>query len=159
MLGTTAPESMISVPMGCVRMSERHLKSDPPLPAELDAVVSDVRAILQQVKRAVPVARAHLMIGLAGTITSLASLQHGSLRYDPALTHHSRLTRADVDSLCTRLAAASIAQRRSMLAEPKRAEVIVGGALVLRTILHELDIPELMVSETDILDGLAASLR
>lgn len=157
-LGTSGPEAMISVPMGCVRMTERHLKTDPPAPAELDAVVSDVRGLLREVERAVPVARARLLIGLAGTITSLASLQQGAMRYDPAITHHSRLTRADVDALCARLASADVAQRRRMLAEPKRAEVIVGGALVLRTILHELGISELMVSETDILDGLAASL-
>jgi len=157
-LGTSAPEAAISVPMGCVRMTERQLKSDPPRPAELAAVAADVQAIMKDVKRAVPVQRARLMIGLAGTITSLASLRQGALRYDPALTHHSRLTRADVDELCERLASATIAERRTMLAEPKRAEVIVGGALVLRTILHELDITELMVSETDILDGLAATL-
>jgi exopolyphosphatase/guanosine-5'-triphosphate,3'-diphosphate pyrophosphatase len=157
-LGSTAPEAMISLPMGCVRMTERHLRSDPPKQSELDACVADVRAILSQVKRAVPVDRSRLMIGLAGTITSMASLRQGAMRYDPAVTHHSRLTRADVDGLCTRLSTATVAARRSMLAEPKRAEVIVGGALVLRTILEELAIPELMVSETDILDGLAASL-
>ena len=157
-LGTTGPEAMISVPMGCVRMTERHLQGDPPTRAQLDAVVADVRTILEQVKRTVPIERARLMIGLAGTITSLASLQQGARRYDPALTHHSRLTRADVDGLCERLAGATIAERRVMLAEPKRAEVIVGGALVLRTLLHELSVGELMVSETDILDGLAASL-
>ena len=157
-LGSTAPEAMISVPMGCVRMTERHLHSDPPAQAELDACAADVRALLGQVKRAVPVERARLMIGLAGTITSLASLRHGALRYDPSVTHHSRLTRADVGTLYARLAGATVAARREMLATPKRAEVIVGGALVLRTILDELAIPELMVSETDILDGLAASL-
>ena len=157
-LGTAGPEAMISVPLGCVRMTERHLHSDPPSSSELDACVADVRAILVPVKRTIPVARAGLMIGLAGTITSLASLRQGAMRYDPAVTHHSRLTRADVDALCARLTTATVAERRSMLAEPKRAEVIVGGALVLRTILEELGVSELMVSETDILDGLAASI-
>lgn len=157
-LGATAPQAMISVPMGCVRMTERHLRSDPPAAAEIEACVADVRVIMAQVKRAVPVQRARLMIGLAGTITSLASLRQDAKRYDPAITHHSRLSRADVTELCQRLTTATVAARRGMLAEPKRAEVIVGGALVLRTILEELAIDELMVSETDILDGLAASL-
>jgi exopolyphosphatase/guanosine-5'-triphosphate,3'-diphosphate pyrophosphatase len=98
------------------------------------------------------------MIGLAGTVTSLASLAAGCMRYDPAVTHHSRLTRAVVSQQCDRLAQANIAERRGMLATPKRGEVIVAGAVILRTIMEELDRDELMVSETDILDGLAASL-
>jgi len=158
-LGTTSPEALISVNVGCVRMTERYLKSDPPSPAELAACQAEILRLLEDVKRAVPVQRAKLMIGLAGTITTLASLQQGLTTYDPRRTHHARLTRDDVERLFTRLRTANIATRRSVLAEPKRAEVIVGGVLVLLTILRELDIRELMVSETDILDGLAQSLR
>ena len=99
------------------------------------------------------------MIGLAGTITTLASLQLGLKHYDPTRTHHARLTRAAVGQLFVRLSSVDVATRRGMLLEPKRAEVIVGGVAVLAMILREFDIEELMVSESDILDGLAASLR
>jgi exopolyphosphatase / guanosine-5'-triphosphate,3'-diphosphate pyrophosphatase len=158
-LGSTQPSALISVNMGCVRMSERYLKSDPPAPGELAACQSEISRILETVRRAVPVQEARCMIGLAGTITTLASLQQGLLRYDPARTHHARLTRDQVEQLFVRLASADLATRRSMLAEPKRAEVIVGGVLVLLMILREFEIAELLVSESDILDGLAASLR
>jgi exopolyphosphatase/guanosine-5'-triphosphate,3'-diphosphate pyrophosphatase len=158
-LGTSAPEQLISVDMGCVRMSERHLKNDPPSASELAACVADVRDVLAQVRSALDVARMRRMVGLAGTITTLGALSLGLSRYESKQTHHMRLTREAVDSLTMRLAQANVAARRDILFEPKRAEVIVGGALVLRTILHEFDIEALMVSETDILDGLAASLR
>jgi exopolyphosphatase/guanosine-5'-triphosphate,3'-diphosphate pyrophosphatase len=158
-LGASGPSALISVALGCVRMTERHLVSDPPTRAELDACLADVRGVLRSVSRAVPTREARTMIGLAGTITSLASLQLGLKHYDPARTHHSRLKRHDVERMFQQLSAASIAERRELLAEPKRAEVIVGGTAVLVTILRELGIEELLVSETDILDGLAASLR
>ena len=158
-LGSSAPEALISVPLGCVRMTERFIHNDPPTADELLACEEGTRAALSEVKRRVPYERARLTIGLAGTITSLASLAKGSLRYDPAVTHHSRLSRHEVKALCGRLAEVSVAERRSMLAEPKRAEVLVAGAVVLHTIMQELALDELTVSETDILDGLAASLR
>jgi exopolyphosphatase/guanosine-5'-triphosphate,3'-diphosphate pyrophosphatase len=158
-LGTHAPEQLISVDMGCVRMTERHLKSDPPTASELARCAEDVRALLAQVRAAVDVERMRCMVGLAGTITTLGALAQGLVRYDPAKTHHMRITRAQVEALVTKLSSLSVAERRQVMFEPKRAEVIVGGAMVLLTILRELDIPELMVSESDILDGLAASLR
>lgn len=158
-LGSQAPEALISVDMGCVRMTERHLHTDPPRPAELDALFADVREQLRKVRSVMEPSRARRMIGLAGTITALALLRTGSTRYDPALTHHSTLTRPEVEALFERLARADAGARRAMLAEPKRAEVIVGGAAVLLGILREFTIEELLVSESDILDGLAASIR
>ena len=157
-LGSTAPEAMTSVALGCVRMTERFIKTDPPQPEELAECARATREILTEVVRKVPAHKAKTMIGLAGTVTSLASLAAGSMRYDPAVTHHSRLTREVVSQLCERLARASLAERRSMLATPKRGEVIVAGAVILRTIMEELDRDALMVSETDILDGLATSM-
>jgi len=158
-LGSERPDALISVDMGCVRMTERHLRSDPAAPAELAAIDADVRAKLETVTRAVPVQNARTMIGLAGTVTAIASFHLGLRKYDASKTHHARLTRADVERAFERLAALDVAARRRVLAEPKRAEVIVGGAAVLVTILRELAIDGLVVSETDILDGLAASLR
>ncbi|HEX6240321.1 MAG TPA: Ppx/GppA phosphatase family protein [Polyangiales bacterium] len=158
-LGTHAPEQLISVDMGCVRMTERHLHTDPPNPVELEACFADVRATLHKVRAAVDVSRARRMIGLAGTITALAYLHMELKHYDPEQTHHMRLGREQVEHMFARLAALDDAGRRAILAEPKRSGVIVGGAAVLLTLLREFDIRELTVSETDILDGLAASLR
>jgi exopolyphosphatase / guanosine-5'-triphosphate,3'-diphosphate pyrophosphatase len=158
-LGSEAPEQLISVDMGCVRMTERHLKHDPAQPEELERVRADVGALIEQVRAKVDVARAHTMIGLAGTITTLAYLELGLTHYAPEASHHMRLTRDAVDRIFAELAGLDVAARRTRLLEPKRAEVIVGGAAVLHAIMHALDVSELVVSETDILDGIAASLR
>jgi exopolyphosphatase/guanosine-5'-triphosphate,3'-diphosphate pyrophosphatase len=158
-LGTRAPEQLISVDMGCVRMSERHLHTDPPAAEELEACCADVRQTLSEVRRAVDVKRAKCMVGLAGTVTALGYLKLGLKHYDPAQSHHMTLTRGDVESMFKQLAGLDDAGRRAILAEPKRSGVIVAGSAVLWTILRELEIEQLLVSETDILDGLAASLR
>jgi exopolyphosphatase/guanosine-5'-triphosphate,3'-diphosphate pyrophosphatase len=158
-LGTDAPEQLISVDMGCVRMTERHIKSDPPKAGELAAIREDVVQLLKRVRASVEVSRARRMIGLAGTITTVAYLDLGLTRYEPSRSHHHRLTRATVDRVFASLAKQSLSERRAALLEPKRAEVIVGGIAVLHAILHELDVEALTVSESDILDGLAASLR
>ncbi|HMI91854.1 MAG TPA: Ppx/GppA family phosphatase [Polyangiales bacterium] len=156
-LGSTGPESLISIDVGCVRMTERHLQSDPARETELAACAEDVRTALGAVRRAIDVTRARRVIGLAGTITAIAALELGLQQYDAARTHHARLTRTQVERAFARLCAADVHARRTMLAEPKRAEVIVGGACVLHTLMVELAIDELTVSETDILDGLCES--
>jgi exopolyphosphatase/guanosine-5'-triphosphate,3'-diphosphate pyrophosphatase len=158
-LGSEHPEQVISVNMGCVRMAERHLKSDPATREQLEAIFADARKLLADVRQKVDVARAQTVVGLAGTITSLAYLHHGLKTYSPAETHRTWLTRADVERAFEHLAAADLEQRRALLVEPKRAEVIVGGAAVLVTLMRELAIDKLLVSESDILDGIAASLR
>lgn len=157
-LGTERPEAAVSLQMGCVRMTERHLKSDPATPAERSAVESDVRRELGRVREVIDVSRARTVVGLAGTVTALSAMQLGLTRYDATRTHHSRISAEQVTALTARLAHATIAERRLMLAEPARAEIIVGGALVLSTLMSELGLPELLVSEHDILDGLVASL-
>lgn len=157
-LGSREPEALASTQMGCVRMTERHLKADPPTSEQLSAVFFDVRQQLERVRAVMDVERARSVIGLAGTITALSGMQLGLTRYDSSQTHHSRLSRAQVEAQFARLCAVPLAERRHLLAEPARAEVIVGGAAVLSTIMKEFAIDELTVSEHDILDGLAASL-
>ena len=157
-LGSAQPEAAISLQMGCVRMTERHLHTDPPTPDQLRACEAEVRERLAPLREVIDVKRARTVVGLAGTVTALSAMQLGLTEYDASRTHHSRLGRADVARLCARLASATSAARRSMLVEPARAEIIVGGALVLSTLMSELAIDELRVSERDILDGLAASL-
>ncbi len=107
----------------------------------------------------IDVSKARTVIGLAGTVTALSAMQLGLSRYDAARTHHSRLSAASVATLGARLARANVVERRGLLVEPARAEVIVGGAVVLAITMSELGLTELLVSEHDILDGLAASLR
>ena len=158
-LGERAPEQLISTNMGCVRMSERHLRSDPQQGDELEACFADIRKILQTVRKTVDVRRAKTVVGLAGTITTIAYLHLGLTTYDPARSNHTKLTLPDVEAVFAQLVAADLAMRRTLLIEPKRAEVIVGGAAVLLMLMRELKLPELVVSEADILDGLAASLR
>lgn len=157
-LGHEQPEAAISVQMGCVRMTERHLHRDPPSAQELQACERDVRRELARVRAVMDPSQARTVLGLAGTVTALSALQLGLTAYDASRTHHSRLSAAQVSNLCARLAEKSVAERRQMLAEPARAEVIVGGAVVLRALLNELKLDELLVSEHDILDGLVASL-
>jgi len=158
-LGTEAPEAAVSLQMGCVRMTERHLHGDPPTAEELRACEQDVRRALAEARAQIDVGKARTVVGLAGTVTALSAMQLGLTHYDAARTHHSQLSAAQVATLCARLASANVAERRGLLVEPARAEVIVGGALVLSAIMSEWGIAELRVSERDILDGLAASLR
>lgn len=159
-LGTDRPEQLVSVPMGCVRMTERHFKSDPPTTDEIATCVRDVQRVLrQQVLPAIDVQRARTVLGLAGTISSFAHMNLNLTQYDGKRTQHSRLSLARTTELQQQLLSQDAAGRRKLLAEPKRAEVIVGGAVVLVTIMRELSIDSMLVSESDILDGLAASLR
>jgi exopolyphosphatase/guanosine-5'-triphosphate,3'-diphosphate pyrophosphatase len=155
-LGTTGPETLVSLQLGCVRMTERHLKADPPTPAELDACLTDIRGELAAARALIDMRRVRRVVGLAGTVTALAALEQGLTHYDATRTHHSTLTRIQVESWFGRLSRMALAERRRILAEPQRADVIVGGAAVLLTLMHELGIAELLVSEHDILDGLIA---
>jgi len=153
-LGTARPEAALSLQMGCVRMSERHLHSDPPTPEELTACENDVRSALEPVRRAIAVETARTVVGLAGTVTALSAMELGLTHYDATRTHHSRLRADRISALTARLGRAPLVERRRLLVEPARAEVIVGGAIVLSTIMNVLALSELVVSERDILDGL-----
>jgi exopolyphosphatase/guanosine-5'-triphosphate,3'-diphosphate pyrophosphatase len=156
--GSTAPERSISLALGCVRITERFLKSDPPSAAELSAAARYTRELLERVEPEVGVGRAKTWLGLAGTVTSLAARDAGLERYDPNVTHGYQLTREAVERIHTELARASAAERGKLLIQPRRASVIVGGSVALLEVMRVFDIQSLVVSERDILDGLAASL-
>jgi exopolyphosphatase / guanosine-5'-triphosphate,3'-diphosphate pyrophosphatase len=159
-LGTRAPEALCSIDVGCVRVTEHWLHADPPAPEELSNAVSAVRDELADVVRAVPgVADAATMIGLAGTVTTIAAIEQGLAAYDPERIHHFRLSRAAAEDVFRTLATEPAADRRHNPGlEPERVDVIVGGAVVLVAILRTFDYDEVLVSEADILDGLARSL-
>lgn len=159
-LGERTPEALVSVPLGCVRMTERHLHHDPPNADELRACEEDVRRVLEaQVRPVIALARAQTVVGLAGTVTSLAMMALGLTEYDPTRSHGHRLERATVRALFQHLAEVDLETRRGMLVEQKRADVIVGGAAVLCAIMDAFEFDSLVVSEHDILDGLAAAVE
>jgi exopolyphosphatase / guanosine-5'-triphosphate,3'-diphosphate pyrophosphatase len=157
--GTTEPEGVVSVDIGCVRITEKFLPSDPPAPEELSGAFTVVRDYLDDVVRDVPaVADAACFVGLAGTVTSVATVELG-IDYDRDRIHHFRLTRDAVEDVFRTLATETRAQRvHNPGLEPARADVIVGGVIVLAAIMRYFGFAECLVSEADILDGLVLSL-
>ena len=154
----------VSLDLGCVRLTERHLQSDPPTAVELAAAGAMVDAELDRAVRTVGALRtlrsASRLIGLAGTVSTLAALEQGLAEYDWGRLHHYVLSDVAVDRWVETLAGEPAVQR---LARPGmvggRQDVIVGGAVVLRRVMSRFGFAECLVSESDILDGLAQSLR
>jgi exopolyphosphatase/guanosine-5'-triphosphate,3'-diphosphate pyrophosphatase len=159
-VGTTEPEGLVSVDVGCVRLTERFLHSDPPKAEELSAAISVTLAHLEDVARELPAAReARSLVGLAGTVTTVAAVELGLPAYDRERTHHFRLTRAAAEEVFRTLATEARADRiHNPGLEEARADVIVGGCCVLVAVLRFFEADELLVSEADLLDGLARSL-
>ena len=159
-VGTDRPEALCSVDVGCVRVTEQWLHSDPPAPEELSNAVSAVRDELADADRALPGARdASTLIGLAGTVSTIAAIEQGLPEYDRDRIHHFVLTRAAAEDVFRTLATECANDRRHNPGlEAERVDVIVGGAVVLVSVLRTFGFDELLVSEADILDGLARSL-
>ncbi|SDX86723.1 exopolyphosphatase / guanosine-5'-triphosphate,3'-diphosphate pyrophosphatase [Modestobacter sp. DSM 44400] len=148
-----------SVDVGCVRLTERHLHSDPPPPEEVQAAETDIRAALAQVAAGVPVAQARTLVGLAGSVTTVAALALGLPAYDPDAIHGSRIPVAAVRSVSAGLLTASRARRAALpVMHPGRVDVIGAGALILRVVMDTFDLDEVVISEHDILDGIALRL-
>jgi exopolyphosphatase / guanosine-5'-triphosphate,3'-diphosphate pyrophosphatase len=154
----------VSLDLGCVRLSERYLQHDPPLPEELAATVAAIRVELDRAVATLPTLRTlrpgSRLVGLAGTVSTLVSLDLGLAEYDRDRIHHAVLTADLVSRWCRALGgepAVARAARPGM--EPGREDVIVGGVLVLREVMARFGFAECLESESDILDGLVASLR
>ena len=148
-----------SVDIGCVRLTERHLHSDPPPPDEVQAAEADVRAALEVVAAEVPVREAVTLVGLAGSVTTVAALALRLPAYDPDAIHGSRIPVGAVRSVTAGLLTATRAKRAaSPVMHPGRVDVIGAGSLVLRVIMDAFDLEEVVVSEHDILDGIAIRL-
>jgi exopolyphosphatase / guanosine-5'-triphosphate,3'-diphosphate pyrophosphatase len=136
-----------SLDVGSVRLTERHLHSDPPTRNELEAAAGDVRELLPQLEPTDAV-------GVAGTITTLAALELDG--YDPERVHGYRLTREAVERQLERLASLPLSERRELPGlEPERAPVILGGAVIVREVLDRYGLDGLEVSERDLLHGAA----
>jgi len=159
-VGTTECEAAMSLDIGCVRLSEKYIEHDPPLPEELLACQSIAEAHIADVIREMPsVTEARCFVGLAGTVSTAASVELGLATYDRDLVHHFRLTKDAVEDVYRTLAVEPRADRiHNPGLEEDRADVIVGGLSILVKIMRQLDLDECLVSESDILDGLAMSL-
>ncbi len=159
-VGATEPEGIHSMDVGCVRITEKFIHHDPPLPEELADALGEVRDQLDDATREVPaLQQGATMVGLAGTVTTVAAVEIGLSTYDPARIHHFWLTREAAEDVYRTLVTDDRAGRMGNPGlEEGRADVIVGGCVVLVAVLRYFDLPGCLVSETDILDGLAASL-
>ncbi|MEU2466514.1 Ppx/GppA phosphatase family protein [Streptomyces sp. NPDC012486] len=152
-----------SVDIGCVRMTERHLVLDgavvdPPTPDRIAAIRADVAAALDLVEETVPISSAATLVGLAGTVTTVAAMALGLEEYDSEAIHHSRVSVERVRELTERLLASTHEERAAIPAmHPGRVDVIASGALVLLAVMERAGAREVVVSEHDILDGIAWS--
>ncbi|MGD6978406.1 MULTISPECIES: DUF501 domain-containing protein [Citricoccus] len=154
----------VSVPMGCVRFTERHLHGDPPTPGEISAATADIDAVLDEVEAAVPLGRAAAVVGVAGTITTVTAAALGLTEYDPAAIHGTRLDLGTTTRISAQLLAASRSERAALpYMHPGRVDVIGAGALIWSTVLRRVEratggaVTSAITSEHDILDGIALS--
>jgi exopolyphosphatase/guanosine-5'-triphosphate,3'-diphosphate pyrophosphatase len=154
----------VSLDIGCVRLTERFLHGDPPTASEVADATQAIGAELGRATEAIPAlaeeGRARRLVGLAGTVSTLATMELGLAEYDRERIHHTVLTPATVRRWCDVLGAEPVAERARRRGLPAgRRDVIFGGALVLREVMTRYAFPECIVSEADILDGLIMSLR
>jgi exopolyphosphatase/guanosine-5'-triphosphate,3'-diphosphate pyrophosphatase len=158
--GTTEAEATISVDMGCVRITEAWLHHDPPTAEELSQALSVIDIHLDDVLREIPqLGQAQTFVGLAGTVSNTASVELGLTEYDRDQIHHLVLSRAAVEDVFRTLATETVEERKENPGlESQRADVIVGGLCVLVAIFRRFGLSECLVSESDILDGVAMSL-
>jgi exopolyphosphatase/guanosine-5'-triphosphate,3'-diphosphate pyrophosphatase len=153
----------ISTDIGCVRLTERHLRADPPTASQIAAATADIDAAIGTAAAAVlsgtGPAAPRTLVGLAGSVTTVAAIALGLSGYDPGRIHHARITAGQVHEVAQRLLGQTRAQRAEIgPMHPGRVDVIGAGALILDRILTRLGFAEVVASEHDILDGIAWSL-
>lgn len=158
-LGEENARASISVDIGSVRLTERHFHHDPPEPEQVEAAVADIDTALDRVALTVPLEETATLVGVAGSVTTLAGIALGLETYDPERIHLSRIPVDDIYATCGHLLAMTHSEREAIkVIHPRRIDVIPAGALILARTLRRLGKPEVLVSEHDILDGLAWSL-
>jgi exopolyphosphatase / guanosine-5'-triphosphate,3'-diphosphate pyrophosphatase len=162
--GGTGELRAVSTDIGCVRLTERHLQADPPTARQLAAATADIDAAIDTAAAAVldgarPGGAARTLVGLAGSVTTVAAIALRLPAYDAERIHHARITAGQVHEVAQRLLGATRAQRAAIgPMHPGRVDVIGAGALILDRILARLGFAEVVASEHDILDGIAWSL-
>ncbi|MFE1336941.1 exopolyphosphatase [Streptomyces sp. NPDC058733] len=153
-----------SVDVGCVRMTERHLVSggavtDPPTEEQIAAMRADIEAALDLAEQTVPLREARTLVGLAGSVTTVSAIAQELPEYDSARIHHSRISREKVREITEWLLHSTHAERAAVPSmHPGRVDVIAAGSLVLLSIMDRIGAEEVVVSEHDILDGIAWSV-
>ncbi|MEU2669817.1 Ppx/GppA phosphatase family protein [Streptomyces sp. NPDC007164] len=153
-----------SVDIGCVRMTERHLVrdgvvTDPPADGQIAAIRADIAAALDLAEESVPLTGAATLVGLAGTVTTIAAIALGLDEYDSEAIHHSRISFEQVQEITGRLLGSTHAERAAIGAmHPGRVDVITSGALILLAVMERTGAREVVVSEHDILDGIGWSI-
>ena len=158
-IGNHDPEAMVSLDIGCVRLLERHLASDPPAPGEVAALRADVREHLGKVFEVLDPGSARRVVGVAGTVTTITALTLGLEAYDPARIHHATITAAGIHETAERLVAMTIAERAALPVMAKgREDVIAAGGLVMDEICATFGFERMIASESDILDGVLLGL-
>ncbi|MGP5127708.1 Ppx/GppA phosphatase family protein [Brachybacterium tyrofermentans] len=162
-LGTTTPTHRISMNIGSVRLTERHLSADPPTAEQIAAASADIDALLDEAESVVPFERARSLVGVAGTVTTVTAVAQGLQEYRPDVTHGATLAADDVRALCLDLLTQTRQQRAAhRIIHPGRIDVIGAGALIWSRIIERVSatsgITETRTSEHDILDGLALDL-
>jgi exopolyphosphatase/guanosine-5'-triphosphate,3'-diphosphate pyrophosphatase len=155
----TGPRAARSVDVGCVRLTERHLRDDPPTTAQIAAATVDVEAAIDRAESVVDLGAAKTLVGLAGSVTTVVALALGLAEYDATAIHHARISATQVQEITADLLAATRAERGALpVMHRGRVDVIGGGALVLDTIMRRGGFAEVVASEHDILDGIAFSM-
>jgi exopolyphosphatase/guanosine-5'-triphosphate,3'-diphosphate pyrophosphatase len=145
--------------MGSVRLTERHVRTDPPAVDELAQLAHDVDATLDTISEVVPIHGSRTFVAVAGTATTLQAIALGLPRYDPEAIHRTWLSRAEVERVTRDLTRMTNAERAALpVMAPGRGDVIVAGAVILSEVMRRFGSERALVSETDILDGLAFEL-
>ncbi|MFJ2928309.1 exopolyphosphatase [Streptomyces massasporeus] len=153
-----------SVDVGCVRLTERHLVrdgvvSDPPSEEQIAAMRADIEAALDLAEQTVPLREARTLVGLAGSVTTVSAIAQELPEYDSEAIHHSRVSHEKVREITEWLLRSTHAERAAVPSmHPGRVDVIGAGALVLLSIMERIGAQEVVVSEHDILDGIAWSV-
>lgn len=162
-LGTESPEHRVSMDIGSVRMTERHLRSDPPAEAEIAAAIADIDTHLDRAEREVPLSDVATLVGVAGTVTTITALAEGLTAYSPDVTHGAEIPIARSLAVCDRILRATREERsRERIIHPGRIDVIGAGALIWSRILERVrersGATSSRTSEHDILDGIALGI-
>jgi exopolyphosphatase / guanosine-5'-triphosphate,3'-diphosphate pyrophosphatase len=155
----TTPRAMVSLDIGCVRLFERHLHTDPPTPAEVAALRADVAAHLRRVGEVLDPGAAERVVGVAGTVTTVTAIALGLEAYDPRRIHRVAVDAAAIAATAEKLAAMTVAERAALPVMAKgREDVIAAGALLLDELVRTFQIQQVVASEADILDGVLLGL-
>lgn len=148
-----------SLDMGCVTLTEAFFRSDPPKEEEVCRLGTHIRKTLARHLDARKAKEDFLLIGVAGTVAAIASMQKGLAQYDREQIHHSVLTRKNIQVICEKLITSSLEERKKIPGlEEKRADIIAAGTVLLLELMRFFQREKILVSESDILDGIVYSI-